>query len=913
MKDEARGRRRRQNRIWLALGLVLALLLIAIVPPLVSVNRFKSRITSLMSESVGRPVRLSSVEARLLPAPGFVLTDLVIEEDPDYGAEPVLRAGTVTANIRLMSLWRGRLEIGRISVDEASLNLVRSAQGKWNLDSLFSTATARTQPPGAGTDQKPKPPLPYLEATNSRINIKNGVEKLPFSLVDTDLAFWQEQPGEWRVRLRGEPARTDQSLDLAGSGDTGVVRFEARARRAAELRDMPLHIDMSWRDAQLGQLTRLLIGSDSGWRGALTGELHLDGTADAARIETRLRASGVHREEFAPVDAMDFDARCDFQYHFSSRGFDNLLCDSPLGDGHIRVAGASLVAGSAVGEVQEAPHLSVEMDKVPVAAALDALRTLRSGFAAGMEVKGVITGKMSYLPVVSPSPDATVERQALKRISARPAKATTAPPGPLTGSVTIENFQLSGDALRTPIQAAKIVLSPATSASPASASSQPPFASLVANASIPAGGAAPLSVVARLQLSGYQVNVRGPASIVRAREFAKAAGVSSVSGLDGLAGEPITVDLTAQGPWMLPEGIPFNGASSSPSSPLSPSVPTAPRKNASLSVPSLSGPSLRGSTAPAPAAADHVSGTVTVHNALWKADYLANRIDIAEATLHLDDDQVRWDPVDFSYGPVKGTATLDFPSDCGAAPACVPAMSLQFGALDAGALQAAMLGAREKGTLLSELISKLNLTGTSTPSAWPELQCAVKAESLTLGPITLKGLTATVHVRRTGAEITDLEATTLGGHLHGSGTLRTEGTEANKPAYTLVGSFQKLSPAAVGQLVDMTWSGGTLDAQGTVDLSGFADKELASSAHGNMHLDWRHGSVSGLPAAGQLPAPLARFDHWTGDVTIANGAITLKQNRVQQGSRSYPIEGTLTFGEPPKVVFPESRPVTAKR
>ena len=83
MKDEARGRRRRQNRIWLALGLVLALLLIAIVPPLVSVNRFKSRITSLMSESVGRPVRLSSVEARLLPAPGFVLTDLVIEEDPD--------------------------------------------------------------------------------------------------------------------------------------------------------------------------------------------------------------------------------------------------------------------------------------------------------------------------------------------------------------------------------------------------------------------------------------------------------------------------------------------------------------------------------------------------------------------------------------------------------------------------------------------------------------------------------------------------------------------------------------------------------------------------------------------------------------------------------------------------------------
>ncbi len=897
MKDEARGRRRRQTRIWLALGLVVVLLLIAIVPPLVSMNRFKSRITSLLSESVGRPVHLSSVEARLLPVPGFVLTDLVIEEDPAYGAEPVLRASTVTANIRLMSLWRGRLEIGRISVDEASLNLVRTVDGRWNLDSLFRTAAAKSQP-AAGADQKPKPPLPYLEATNSRINVKNGVEKLPFSLVDTDLAFWQEHPGDWRVRVRGEPSRTDQSLDLAGSGDTGVVRFEASAKRAAELREMPLHIDMSWRDAQLGQLTRLLIGSDSGWRGALTGELHLDGTADAAKIETRLRASGVHREEFAPVAPMDFDARCDFQYHFSSRDFDNLVCDSPLGDGHIRVAGAS--SGGA-----EAPHLTVEMDKVPVAAALDALRTVRSGFAAGMEAKGVVSGKMNYQPAPSAGPEPTVVRASLKRVNTRAAKPASVPPGPLTGSLTIENFQLSGDALRTPIQAAKIVLSPAASGTPISASSQSQFAILVANTSIPAGGTAPLSVVAHLQLSGYQLNVRGPASIARARELAKAAGVAGAAALDGLAGEPIAVDLTAQGPWMLPEVIPFN-RTSPPSNPPANPAPVALRKNVGLSAPSVI------PSAPSPAA-DHYSGTVTLRNALWKADYLANRIDIAEATLHLDNGDVRWDPVSFSYGPVKGTASLAFPSGCGNAPTCIPTMNVQFGALDASALQAAMLGAREKGTLLSELISRLNLAAPTTPSAWPELECAVKADSLILGPITLKGVTAAVHIERTGAEITDLDATTLGGHLHGTGALRTAGSEANKPAYSMTATFQKLSPAAVGQLAGLSWSGGTLDAQGTIDLSGFADKDLASSAHGNLHLDWRHGSVSGQPESGQIPVPLARFDRWTGDATIANGVITLNQNRVQQGSRSYPVDGSLTFGEPPRVAFPEPRPVTAKR
>jgi hypothetical protein len=414
-------------------------------------------------------------------------------------------------------------------------------------------------------------------------------------------------------------------------------------------------------------------------------------------------------------------------------------------------------------------------------------------------------------------------------------------------------------------------------------------------------------VAAHLQLSGYQLNVRGPASIARAREFAKAAGIAGAAGLDGLAGEPIAVDLTAQGPWMLPEVIPFNRASS-PTSPLANPAAAGLKKNTSLSGPGVNLPA----TPPA-AAADHVSGTLTFRNVLWKADYLANRIDIAEATLHLDNGEVRWDPVSFSYGPVKGTATLAFPSGCVEGASCVPTMSAQFGALDASALQAAMLGAREKGTLLSELISRLNLAAPAAPLAWPELECAVRADSLVLGPITLKGVTAAVHVERTGADITDLEATVLGGHLHGSGTIRTAGSDANKPAYTMTATLQKLSPAAVGQLAGLSWSGGTLDAQGTVDLSGFSDKDLTSSAHGNLHLDWRHGSVSGQPESGQVPAALARFDRWTGDATIANGAITLNQNRVQQGSRSYPVDGTLTFGEPPKVAVPEPRPVTAKR
>src|SRR5271157_882129 len=150
MSDDAQPWQRKRRRLWIAMAAVVVLLAILIVPPFLSVSRYKSRITQLISTSLGRPVRLSSVEVRLLPTPGFVLSDLTVEEDPAYGAEPVLHANTVTASIRLLSLWRGRLELDSIHVDEASLNLVRSAPGRWNLDPLFRTAAANAGAAPAG-------------------------------------------------------------------------------------------------------------------------------------------------------------------------------------------------------------------------------------------------------------------------------------------------------------------------------------------------------------------------------------------------------------------------------------------------------------------------------------------------------------------------------------------------------------------------------------------------------------------------------------------------------------------------------------------------------------------------------------------------------------------------------------------
>jgi hypothetical protein len=864
MTEEVQSGRRRRSKLWLVPAVLAVVVAIIVIPPLVNVNRYKSQITNLMSASLRRPVRLSSVELRLLPRPGFVLTDLTVEEDPAYGVEPVLHATTVTASIRLLSLWRGRLEISRVSVDEASLNLVRTTAGHWNLDSIFRTAAAQSQPDL--TKQGKSPPLPYLEATNSRINIKQGFEKLPFSLLNADLSLWQAEPGDWRVRLRGQPARTDVSLDL---GDTGIVQLEASLRKAPELRLMPLRLDLEWRQAQLGQLSKLVLGNDPGWRGALTGEMHLDGTADSAKVTTRLRAAGVHRAEFAPAAPLDFDANCNFLYNYSGRNVENLVCDSPLGDGHLRVEGN--LPGNA------SPRLSLELQRIPAQALLDALRTVRNKLGAGLDANGTLSGKLIYDPSApQPIPEKATASSHRHTAKSHAAKEQAMVHGPFYGNLSLNNLRLSGNTLSQPIQVAKIVLAPAPTA-------QGQGEALISTIDIPAGGLTPLVITAHISSSGYQLEIHGPGTPVRIRELARAGGLPDADALDAIAGDPVNLDLGIEGPWL-------------------------PAPNASPTVDGVIAPA----HIPLPSAysavtADRLKGTVTLHNATWKSDALAAPVQISEATLYLGGPDIHWGSVGFSYGALKGTAALTIPATCEAPEQCPPILNIQFPVLDAAEMQSTILGAQQPGTLLSTLIARL--TPTSRP-AWPNIEATVKADSLLLGPVTLRNAVIALRLTQTAAEFQSLDAGLLSGEIHAIGKL----TNGDKPAYSFEGQFQKLNPSDVCRLFGMQCTGRSFDGSGKIDLSGFTGKDLSASAKGILHFEMQQGAFSSQDLLPAPPPPvLTRFDHWTGDAEIANGAVTLKENKVQRGSRESAIEATIPFGDPLIVTFGTQKPASLSR
>jgi hypothetical protein len=296
--------RTKRRVVWVA-GVVAIVLLLTLTPPLMNVNRLRRRIAASMSASLGRPVHLDKVTIHLLPVPGFTLENLVVSEDPAFGYEPTIRANVVEATLRPSSLWRRQVEFSTIRFIEPSLNLVRNAQGKWNLQSLLVHAAKVDTAPTEQSKAGPEPRFPYIEATGARVNLKLGDEKKPFSLTDADFALWLPTPAEWRMRLEAKPARTDTNIS-----DPGTVRMEGSLRRAASMAAVPVDLRASWEGAPLGEASKLLRGEDADWRGNLTVEATLQGELGAAKLATKVHFEDLRRADFVPTKSLDVAVEC---------------------------------------------------------------------------------------------------------------------------------------------------------------------------------------------------------------------------------------------------------------------------------------------------------------------------------------------------------------------------------------------------------------------------------------------------------------------------------------------------------------------------------------------------------------------------------------------------------------------------
>ncbi len=379
--------RKKISRKKIVPAVLLVIILAVFLPPQINGARFSKRLASSLSQALGRQVKIGSVKFRLLPRPGFDLYDFEVLDDPAFNAEPLLMCGQVTADLRITSLWKGRLEIANLKLQNAtdatppSLNLVYNG-GHWNLESLLHRVEQVPSAPTAKKTTEQRSRFPYIEADAGRINIKIGPEKKPYALVNTDFAFWLASEDQWHVRLEGHPVRTDMNLS-----DTGTVKLEGDLRRASNLNDMPVKLQLTWEEAQLGQLSSLALGYDQGWRGSLNLKLKLDGSPSDLHLTSEADLQDFHRYDAAQSEAMRLTTRCLGQYDLNLLNFD---CTTPVQGGALRLTGGLAPQGT------HDCDLSLALNSVPMAAIVTFARHAKRGLPSDLTATGDVTAAFGF-------------------------------------------------------------------------------------------------------------------------------------------------------------------------------------------------------------------------------------------------------------------------------------------------------------------------------------------------------------------------------------------------------------------------------------------------------------------------------------------------------------------------------------
>lgn len=527
---KAPRRTSRFRRFVMVYYVLLALVLMALIPPYISVNRFQRRIATSISQSLGRPVHLDRVTLHLLPLPGFTLENLVVSEDPAFGSEPVIRANSVQARLRVSSLWSRRVEFSTISFTEPSVNLVHLANGKWNLESILLQAAHIDAAPTAQKSAGAAPRFPYVEATGARVNLKMGEEKIPLALTDAEFALWLPNPQEWRVRIEAHPARTDTS-----ASDTGVVRVEGTLARATSLNEVPIDLEGEWRNAPLGEASRVLLGRDEGVRGEGTLSAKVHGTIGKSSVQARLQLNAVRRAEFVPEHPLSIDLECLGTATGAFHAFSDIQCSWPPA---ALSSPPTLVILGAIPDLRKADSAAIKLDTqgIPAGTLLDWLRVVSARVPADVSAEGSLTARVAYT-----------------------ANAVSA--ARWDGSIRIVGASLQSSQMGlSPLTIGDVLLQPSTPAVPQifHARTRPVAGSTgetfqLSPVELALGGRDPAIMDGHFDANGYSLHLTGMVVLSRLIALGNAIpqfgdGLKEVLPTNRAAG-PVRVDLTAMRPW----------------------------------------------------------------------------------------------------------------------------------------------------------------------------------------------------------------------------------------------------------------------------------------------------------------------------------------------------------------------------
>ena len=222
-----------------ALVLVAALAALAYVA-----STHSDRLLAEVGKGLGRELAAERIGFTIRGGAGVTLAGVSIAEEPGLGAQdPFLTAREIELRLQLLPLLRRRLVVDRVLVEEPVVNLVRTASGALNLDSLGKRAAGPRAPAaGAAAAAAAAPPafqLVSLRLRHGTVRYRDLSTGRTVELADVAVDARQPQfDAPVPVALRARLATADLRLDDILS--EGVLELAGeRARYQGSLRAGP--------------------------------------------------------------------------------------------------------------------------------------------------------------------------------------------------------------------------------------------------------------------------------------------------------------------------------------------------------------------------------------------------------------------------------------------------------------------------------------------------------------------------------------------------------------------------------------------------------------------------------------------------------------------------------------------------
>lgn len=356
--------------------------------PRITEGWYRDRLLAALETGLGRKVEIGQVWFRILPTPGFAISDVRIGEDPAVGAEAAAYVKTLVARPGVFALLEGRFAVGSVLLEDASLNLTRIDNGpggvRWNFTLLAAKAAGVSSPNDPqGTAPAPQTTFPAIHMSGGRVNFKFGDTKSIFYLLDTDVDLSPSSipNGPLKIRVDGQPARTDRPSRGFGS-------FVAKGQWNSA--DHSLELDVKLEKSELSDVMSLFEGGESKLLGNIWGDAHLAGPMSKIGVTGRLNVSDLHGWNQSPPGGS--------AWPFTIGGVINapgqVIELQASGAGRQSPIGASFHVADYLGRPRWGA--TVTLDGVPVAPLTGIARNFGIALPADLTLDGVAQGTIGY-------------------------------------------------------------------------------------------------------------------------------------------------------------------------------------------------------------------------------------------------------------------------------------------------------------------------------------------------------------------------------------------------------------------------------------------------------------------------------------------------------------------------------------